>query len=253
MFLQHDRSAWIQGADVLCQMPPRHAPQCRRIVLLGAPGVGKGTQAALLSATFGGCHLTTGELFRAAQSADAATLSPALQAAVRAMRAGELVSDDTVLKMIVERVRCLRCPGGFLLDGFPRTLAQAAVLDVLLGQHELALDCALSLELDDEQLIRRAAGRRICPICHAIYHTISRPPHVENLCDHCGCDLVQRTDDAPEAVEVRLRHYHAHTACLREYYADQGLLVRVDADGNPEEVFTRTLAALGDRDSAADI
>jgi adenylate kinase len=247
MNLQRDRSAWLQGPDAVCQVQPPHPAQCRRFVLLGAPGVGKGTQAALLSAAFGACHLSTGDIFRASRTCDGRTLSPAMQAAVDRMHRGELVSDETVLQIVRERIGCLTCRGGFLLDGFPRTVPQAAALDVLLTNEGVRLEAVLSYDLPEAEIIARISGRRTCPVCKAVYHATAHPPRREGLCDTCGSPLLQREDDRPEAVHIRQQAYLTSTAPLLAYYSEQGLLRHVPAHGTPEEVFARTLAALGKR------
>lgn len=246
MNLQRDRAAWLHGPDTVCQDPPAFGPG-RRLVLLGAPGIGKGTQAALLSAAFGACHLSTGDLFRAARHSDGADLSPAMRAAVERMQRGELVSDDTVLALVRERVACLRCRGGFLLDGFPRTVPQAEALDALLRSEGLTLDAIVSYQLPEAAIIARIGGRRTCPVCKAVYHVEHRPPRVAGRCDGCGTGLVQREDDQAAAVHVRQAAYAANTAPLLAYYSARALLVTVDADGSPDAVFDRTLAALRPR------
>lgn len=247
MNLQRDRSAWLQGREHACQVEPIHPPQCRRFVLLGAPGVGKGTQAALLSATFGACHLSTGDIFRAARACTGSTPSAAMNIAVEKMHRGELVSDETVLQIVRERLGCLTCRGGFLLDGFPRTVPQAAVLDVLLEREGVKIEAAISYDLPEAEIIARIGGRRTCPVCKAVYHLTAHPPLRAGICNLCGEELVLREDDGPGAVHVRQQAYLESTAPLLDYYAHQGHLVRVDARGTPEEVFARTLAALAQR------
>jgi adenylate kinase len=217
------------------------------LVLLGAPGVGKGTQAELLSKNLGACQLSTGDVFRAAQATDPAALSPALREALDYMRRGELVPDATVLALVRERIDCLRCPSGFLLDGFPRTVPQAEALDQLLQQERLRLDAVLSYEMPIDQIVARLSGRRTCPNCKAVYHLVSRPPKVNGVCDHCGGQLVQRDDDRPEAVRVRMETYHKNTAPLIEFYRRRNLLVTVPAHGTPEEVYQRTFSLLANR------
>ncbi len=228
-------------------MQPLPTAQTRRFILLGAPGVGKGTQASLLSSSYGACHLSTGDLFRAMQKRDGSALSGALKEAVTQMRAGALVSDEVVLQLVVDRAECLVCRGGFLLDGFPRTVSQAAALDVLLAQRGISLDAVVSYNLDETELIARVSGRRTCPVCHAIFHATIHPPREADVCDSCGSRLMQRADDAPETVHRRHQAYLENTACLRDYYAAQNLLVDIDARGSPEDVFTRTVIALNER------
>lgn len=249
MNLQRDRSAWLHGPESVCQVQPVHPPQARRFILLGAPGVGKGTQAALLSAAFGGCHLSTGDIFRAAQHSGREALSPALHAAVEVMHRGELVPDEVVLALVRERVACLACRGGFILDGFPRTVAQATALDALLGYEGVKIEAVINYELPEADIIARVAGRSTCPVCKSVYHLTSHPPRLAGACDTCGSELVQREDDRPEAIHVRQQAYADNTAPLLAHYAKQGLLVHLDARGTPEEVFTRTLAALEPRRS----
>lgn len=244
MNLQRDRSAWLHGPEAVCQVQPVHPPQARRFILLGAPGVGKGTQAALLAATFGGCHLSTGDIFRAARHSGRDAQSPAMHDAVERMHRGELVPDDVVLRIVRERIACLACRGGFLLDGFPRTVSQAAALDVLLGYEGVALEGVISYELPEPEIIARIGGRRTCPVCKSVYHLTTHPPHADGICDTCGSDLVQREDDQPGAIQVRQQAYQTSTAPLLAYYSQQGLLVRIAAHGTPEEIFTRTLQAL---------
>lgn len=206
------------------------------MVLLGAPGVGKGTQAELLAAKLGACQLSTGDIFRGAKSLAAMERSPAIAAALDYMKRGDLVPDQTVVDLVAERVGCLRCEGGFLLDGFPRTVAQAEALEALLKTHNLKLDAVLSYELPLEQVVARLAGRRTCPSCKAVFHVQTRPPKVEGICDHCGGTLYQREDDRPESIRVRMAAYEKSTAPLADYYRKKGLLIPVLADGTPEQI-----------------
>jgi adenylate kinase len=215
-----------------------------RLVLLGPPGAGKGTQAELLTQALGNCHLSTGDLFRAAQCVP--DPSPALRDALTAMRRGELVSDDVVVALVRERARCLRCRGGF-----PRTVSQAEALDALLAEQGVALDAVLSYELPMEEVVARLSGRRTCPACKAVYHVAARPPRVEDVCDQCGGRLVQRADDRPESIRVRLHAYEESTRPLADYYARAGKLARVPAEGTPEEILARALAALEGRMAGA--
>jgi len=244
MSTQTDRAAWLKGGDATCNIGPTPAARPRRLVLLGAPGVGKGTQAELLSANLGACQLSTGDVFRAAKTLDTCDLSPSMTEALESMRSGDLVSDTTVLNMIRERKRCIRCAGGFLLDGFPRTVAQAEALDEIFAAEEIQLDAVLSYDLPIEEIVARLSGRRTCARCKAVFHLVGRPPQREGVCDHCGGELVQREDDRPEAVRVRMDAYKKSTAPLTDYYRERGLLVSVSADGTPEEIFQRTVEAL---------
>ena len=244
---KNDRIAWIKAGTSHCASRGQAQATPCRIVLLGAPGVGKGTQAELLCAKLGACHLSTGDIFRAAKALDASERTPALTAALDYMRRGELVPDRTVLEIVAERIGCLRCEGGFLLDGFPRTVAQAKALDALLDQEKLKLDAVLSYELQLEKVIARLSGRRTCGNCKAVFHVQSRPPKADSICDHCGGQLYQREDDRPEAIRVRMEAYEKSTAPLADYYRAKGLLVPIEAEGTPEEIFARSMAALKTR------
>ena len=231
MTTRPDRAAWFGGGDVPCGMSP-HQGRPYRLVLLGPPGVGKGTQAELLGHALGACHLSTGDVFRAAPGE--AELSLALQAALESMRRGELVADAVVVSMVRERAGCLRCRGGFLLDGFPRTRPQAEALDALLTDQGVALDAVLSYDTPLEEIVARLCGRRTCPACKRVYHHTTRPPHKEGVCDQCGGHMVQREDDRPESIRVRMRAYEEVTRPLTEYYGQSGRLVSVRASGAPE-------------------
>jgi adenylate kinase len=244
MELKQDRKAWLKAGTAVCEPPPIPQRLPRRLVLLGAPGVGKGTQAELLCEKLGACHLSTGDIFRAAKALDSAERTPALTAALDYMRRGDLVPDETVLALVAERVGCLRCEGGFLLDGFPRTVAQAEALEKLLAGEKLKLDAVLSYELPLEQVVARLSGRRTCPNCKAVFHIEARPPKVPGICDHCGGKLYQREDDRPESIRVRMEAYERSTAPLADFYRRRNLLVSVSAEGSPEEILKRTLDAL---------
>ena len=241
---KRDRKAWIRSGTARCEPPPTHNDFARRLVLLGAPGVGKGTQAELLSAKLGACHLSTGDIFRAAKALDPAERTPALTSALEYMRRGDLVPDETVLALVAERIGCLRCEGGFLLDGFPRTVAQAEALDKLLAGEQIELDAVVSYELPLEQVVSRLSGRRTCSNCKAVFHIETRPPKVAGVCDHCGGKLYQREDDRPESVRVRMKAYEENTAPLVEFYRRKNLLLPISAQGSPEEIFKRTLEVL---------
>lgn len=244
MDTKRDQVAWLHGGTALCHAPaaPRERP--RRLVLLGAPGVGKGTQAELLAAQLGACHLSTGDLFRAAKGLAECQCSPAMAAALEFMRRGELVPDETVLELVTERLRCLCCPGGFLLDGFPRTVGQARALDKLLNGEKVRLEAVLSYELPLERVVARLAGRRTCAGCKAVFHVEARPSKVPGVCDHCGGKLYQREDDRPESIRVRMAAYEKSTAPLADYYQRRGLLASIVAEGTPEEICERSLKAL---------
>ena len=167
-----------------------------------------------------------------------------MQAALVQMRMGRLVADDTVLASVRERVQCLSCRGGFVLDGFPRTVVQAEALDALLSAHGIALDAVLDFELPHARIYARLYGRRSCPHCKMVFHLETHPPVLADLCDECGARLVHRDDDLPEVVGIRLAAYEQTAAPLVEYYRARGLLVTVQADGTPAEVFERTMQRL---------
>ena len=244
MSAKRDRAAWIKGGNAVCNVPPVRRERPSRFVLLGAPGVGKGTQAELLSQRLGTCQLSTGDVFRAAKSLNPCDRTPALDAALDFMRRGDLVPDTTVLDLVRERTRCLRCAGGFLLDGFPRTVAQAEALADLLKQENIPLTAVLNYELPLEKVVARLSGRRTCPGCKAVFHVANMPPRVEGVCDHCGAKLIQREDDRPESVRVRMEVYEKSTKPLIDYYGQRGLLVTIQAEGSPEDIYKRTIAAL---------
>jgi adenylate kinase len=204
--------------------------------------VGKGTQAELLCQALGCCHLSTGDVFRAAQCGG--EQSPALKASLEAMRRGELVDDALVIAMVRERAACLRCRGGFALDGFPRTKRQAEALDALLAEQSLALDAVLSYDLPLAQITARLSGRRTCVACNSVYHLTARPPRMEGGCDQCGGRLVQRDDDRPESIRVRMLAYDQSTRPLIEYYGRTGKLIPIRALGTPDEILARSLQAL---------
>jgi adenylate kinase len=244
MATTHDRTRWLQGPGFSCLNPPSNPDRPWRLILLGAPGVGKGTQAELLAERLGTCHLSTGDVFRAAKRLATEDLSPAMAAALAHMGRGELVPDATVLAMVEERAGCLRCQGGFLLDGFPRTVAQAEALQGLLERERQRLDGVLDYQLPLDEVVRRLSGRRTCPGCKAVFHVASRPPRAEGVCDHCGGALYQREDDRPDSIRVRLDAYARSTAPLTDYYQRRDLLIPVSASGAPEEIFERSVAAL---------
>ena len=211
-----------------------------RLVLLGPPGAGKGTQAERLSERYGVSHISTGDIFRwnVKQGTSLGGLAKTY------MDRGELVPDDLTIRMLVQALD--GAPAGFLLDGFPRTLGQAMALERELGAMGRPLQAALALVIDDDMAVKRIAGRRTCARCQRPYNVEFDPPAAEGLCDACGGELVQRPDDAEEVVRRRLEVYHQSTAPLIEFYLERGLLRRVDADGNESEVTERAMAALRD-------
>jgi adenylate kinase len=160
------------------------------------------------------------------------------------MRRGELVSDDLVVSMVSERSSCLSCGGGFLLDGFPRTVVQAEALDELLEQQGVGLDAVLNYELPLDDIVDRLSGRRTCSLCKAVFHVSARPPRKEGICDLCAGQLVQRDDDRSESIRVRMQAYLESTRPLADYYRRTGRLRQICASGTPESILERTLSVL---------
>jgi adenylate kinase len=237
----NDHARWIQGPSARCSTQPADP---WRVVLLGAPGVGKGTQADLLSHRLGACHLSTGDVFRAAGKRCDCELTPAMREAKEYMRRGALVPDSTVWEMVRERGTCLRCGGGFILDGFPRTVGQAETLKSYMEKENLSLSAVVDYELPLDEIVKRLSGRRTCEKCRAVFHVINHPSRQDGVCDHCAGPLYQREDDRPASITVRLEAYNQCTAPLIRFYRDLGLLVPVPADGSPDEIFERTIIAL---------
>lgn len=253
MTLRLDRCSWIQGAEGSSDPLPLPQGRAWRLILLGAPGVGKGTQAELLAARLGACHLSTGDVFRAAKSLAEGRLTRAMSAALDYMKRGELVPDGTVLAVVRERSGSLKCPYGFLLDGFPRTVAQAEALQEILKELGVELDGALDYVLPIDEIVSRLSGRRTCSVCKAVYHRTAKPSKVEGRCDHCGGDLYEREDDRPRSIKVRMEAYARSTAPLTEFYQKRGLLIPVEAEGAPDAIFQRTMLALRARVEAGSV
>jgi adenylate kinase len=241
---KRDRSAWFKGGSANCQETLAPGARAYRLVLLGAPGVGKGTQAELISERLGPCQLSTGDVFRAAKTLAPAERTPALNAALEYMKRGELVPDATVIGIVRERPNCLSCPAGFLLDGFPRTVEQAEALNQMLADLGVKLDAVLSYDLPIDQIVSRLSGRRTCGACKAVYHVATKPSKVADVCDQCGGQLMVREDDRPEAIRVRMEAYEKSTAPLADYYRKRGLLISISADGAPDVIYGRTASAL---------
>jgi adenylate kinase len=212
-----------------------------RLIFLGPPGVGKGTQAQRLSAEFRIPKISTGDILRDA----AAKKTPLGVQAKSFMDGGKLVPDEVVIGIIRERLKESDCKEGFILDGFPRTVPQARALTAMLGQSQSGIDRALNFELSDHDLIRRLSGRRSCPNCQAVYHVEFNPPRTPGQCDQCGGKLIQRNDDQPETIRKRLEVYQSQTLPLIGFYEDQGVLTRMDGSGNPEAVYRRVKDAIG--------
>lgn len=205
-----------------------------RLVFLGAPGVGKGTQARRLQEDYGWTVIATGDLLRQAMAEG----TPLGEQAKAYIQKGELVPDSLVNQLVSEHLDGLE---HFILDGYPRNLTQAEMLERILPQP---LDAVVYFELAEEALIARLSGRRICPACGAVFHIVSNPSTRGELCERCGTPLIIREDDRPETVRHRLRVYHEQTAPLIDYYRQRSLLRVVDAEGTPEEVYQRLQKAL---------
>ena len=213
-----------------------------RTILLGAPGAGKGTQAAKIVEKYGIPHISTGDIFRD-------NIKRQTELGMKAqeyMNKGELVPDDLTCEIATTRLLEDDCANGFLLDGFPRTVYQAQKLEEFLQAHGLKLDNVIDVEVDQEGLIARLTGRRVCKNCGATFHVINIPPKEEGICDNCGNNLIQRDDDKEETARNRLSVYADQTMPLIEFYKDMGILVEIDGDGDPEKVFVDIANAIGD-------
>ncbi len=211
-----------------------------RLVLLGPPGAGKGTQAAAVKERLGIPHISTGEMLRGAIAAASAVGEQAKSI----VEAGNLVPDDLMAKLVEERLAAPDAAAGFLLDGYPRNLEQALALDAILAGLAAHLDKVMYLTADDAELVRRLSGRRTCGKCGAPYHLANAPPRVPGECDVCGGALEQRADDRDEIIARRLAVYRESTAPLVEYYRKRGLLLEVDASGEVAEITGRIIEAL---------
>jgi adenylate kinase len=242
-----DQNRLHKGDEIQSRLPTEPPVRPYRLVLLGAPGAGKGTQAELLSARFGARHVSTGDIFRSAKTLSDSERTPSMNRALEYMQRGELVPDDIMLGLLVERSGRLRAENGFLLDGFPRTVAQAEELERCLARNDIQLEAALNYELPLAKIIVRLGGRRVCPNCKAVYQIEARPPKVSGICDFCGSRLFQREDDRPESIRVRMDAYKKSTTSLTRFYRRKGLLVNISAEGTPEEIFERTILALQQR------
>ncbi len=210
------------------------------IILLGPPGSGKGTQADILQERIGLPHVASGDLFRY----NLKNKTPLGLKAKAYMDRGDLVPDDITIAMVLDRLAREDCAKGAILDGFPRTIAQAEALDAALAEKGLGIDKALNIIVPDEVIIERITGRRICPVCGATYHVKFNPPKEDNRCDNDGAELYQRDDDKPETVRNRLKVYRELTSPLVDYYRAQGLLVAIDGNRPIAEVTEAILQAL---------
>ena len=211
-----------------------------RLVLLGPPGAGKGTQARHLVERFGLAYIATGDIFRA----NIAAGTELGRLAKGYLDSGELVPDQVTIRIVMDAID--RVPGGFLLDGFPRTVFQAETLETELSERRAPLSAVLAFQVDEDVAVKRIAGRRTCADCQTPYNVFFSPPRVDGVCDVCGGPLVQRTDEDEETVRRRLEVYRENTAPLLKFYSDRGLLREVDAEGSESEVAERVLAALAD-------
>jgi adenylate kinase len=216
--------------------------QGARVVLLGPPGAGKGTQAKLLQEKLKACQISTGDILRKAVADETALGKEAAQYIER----GALVPDELIVNMVAERLKENDCQPGFILDGFPRTIGQAESLDRMLQQKNLSLNGVLSVQVPREVIIQRLAGRRSCKKCGALWHMTFSPPRKPGICDRCGGELYQRQDDEEQTVAHRLQVYEQQTAPLVQYYGNRKLLREIDGVGLVEQVRARVFAALED-------
>jgi len=207
-----------------------------RLIMLGPPGAGKGTQAKRLAKRFAIPHISTGDMLRAAVRAG----TPLGMKAKEYMDAGGLVPDEVIIGLVGERLKEDDCSNGFLLDGFPRTVAQAEALDVA----GVVIDHVIDMEVPDEDVVVRLTGRRVCPSCNAVFHLTLSPPKKDGVCDNCGSNLIIRDDDKEDTVRNRLRVYHQSTAPLIAFYNGKGLLRRLSAVGAVDDVFNGILSLL---------
>lgn len=212
-----------------------------KIIMLGAPGAGKGTQAKRIAAKYDIPHISTGDIFRA----NIKNNTELGQKAKTFMDKGELVPDELVVDLIMDRFKEADCANGYVLDGFPRTIPQAEALDKALSANGEAVDFAINVEVPDENIINRMSGRRACVGCGATYHIVYNPTKVEGVCDACGEKLILRDDDQPETVKNRLSVYHEQTQPLIEYYSKKDVLKEVDGTKDMEDVFSDIVAVLG--------
>ena len=213
-----------------------------KIIMLGAPGAGKGTQAKRIAAKYGIPHISTGDIFRA-NIKNGTELG---KKAKQYMDQGALVPDELTCDLVMDRIQQDDCKNGFVLDGFPRTIPQAEALDAALEKINEKMDYAIDVDVPDENIVNRMSGRRACLNCGATYHLISIPPKVEGICDRCGSEIVLRDDDKPETVQKRLKVYHEQTQPLIDYYKNQGILKSVDGTQPMDEVFKAIVTILGE-------
>lgn len=212
-----------------------------KIIMLGAPGAGKGTQAKMIAEKYGVPHVSTGDIFRA-NIKNGTELG---MEAKKYMDQGQLVPDELTVKILLDRVAQPDCEKGYVLDGFPRTIPQAEVLDSALAELGETIDYAINVDVPDENIVKRMSGRRACLGCGATYHMEHIPPKKEGICDTCGQELVLREDDRPETVLNRLKVYHDQTQPLIDFYTGKGVLKAVDGTVDMKDVFAAITAILG--------
>jgi adenylate kinase len=211
------------------------------VVFLGAPGAGKGTQAAEVAKDLKLAHIATGDMFRDAQKKGTKL---ALEAKTF-MDKGMLVPDEITIKMVLERISAPDCVKGVIFDGFPRNLAQAQALDKAMAEQSKAIDHVVYIKVSEEELLKRLGGRWICRQCQTPYHEVASPPKVKGKCDKCGGELYQRSDDVPATIKERLKVFFAQTAPLIDYYTKTGKLTEVNGEGGMDEIKQRILKAVG--------
>ena len=212
-----------------------------KIIMLGAPGAGKGTQAKMIADKYQIPHVSTGDIFRA-NIKNGTELG---MEAKKYMDQGQLVPDELTVKILLDRVAQEDCKNGYVLDGFPRTIPQAEVLDNALSKLGESIDYAINVDVPDENIVRRMSGRRACVSCGATYHMEHIPPKKEGICDTCGAELILRDDDKPETVLKRLQVYHEQTQPLIDFYTAKGVLKEVDGTVDMKDVFNAIVAILG--------
>ena len=208
-----------------------------KLILLGAPGAGKGTQAEILCKRLGIPSISTGNILRAAIKDG----PPTGVQAKSYIDAGQLVPDEVIIGILNERIACSDCANGFILDGVPRTIAQAEAME----QAGIDIDAVIAIEISEDEILRRMSGRRVCEACGSSFNMQAIPPRVEGICDNCGGKLIQRKDDTPETVHKRLEVYHKETKPLVGYYAERGLLKVVETTDNKEVTFRKIMELLG--------
>lgn len=232
-------SAKGQGRKLPC--PLMRIGGSVKIIMLGAPGAGKGTQAKMIAEKYNLPHISTGDIFRA-------NIKGGTELGMEAkkyMDAGQLVPDELTVKILLDRVADEDCKNGYVLDGFPRTIPQALVLDKALTELNEKVDFAIDVDVPDESIVNRMGGRRACVTCGATYHVVHVPPKKEGICDKCGSELILRDDDKPETVKNRLDVYHAQTQPLIDYYTEKGILHTVDGTVDMMDVFNEIVKLLG--------